>query len=29
MNDQPNTYLCIAPDVRLGKNVKMSKFINL
>ncbi len=29
MSDQPNTYLCIAPDVRLGKNVKMSKFINL
>ena len=22
-------YLCIAPDVRLGKNVKLSKFINL
>lgn len=22
-------YLCIAPDVKLGKNVKMSKFINL
>jgi len=21
-------YLCIAPDVRLGKNVKLSKFIN-
>ena len=24
-----NTYQCIAPDVKLGKNVKMSKFINL
>lgn len=22
-------YLCIAPDVKLGKNVKMSKFINM
>ncbi len=22
-------YLCIAPDVRLGKNVKLSRFINL
>jgi UDP-2-acetamido-3-amino-2,3-dideoxy-glucuronate N-acetyltransferase len=22
-------YLCIAPDVKLGKNIKMSKFINL
>jgi acetyltransferase-like isoleucine patch superfamily enzyme len=22
-------YVCIAPDVKLGKNVKMSKFINL
>jgi len=22
-------YLCIAPDVRLGKDVKLSKFINL
>jgi acetyltransferase-like isoleucine patch superfamily enzyme len=22
-------YLCIAPDVRFGKNVKLSKFINL
>jgi acetyltransferase-like isoleucine patch superfamily enzyme len=22
-------YVCIAPDVRLGKNVKLSKFINL
>ncbi|HVN82664.1 MAG TPA: acyltransferase [Terriglobia bacterium] len=24
-----NTYLCIAPDVRLGKDVKLAKFINL
>jgi acetyltransferase-like isoleucine patch superfamily enzyme len=24
-----NTYQCIAPDVKLGKNVKLSKFINL
>jgi acetyltransferase-like isoleucine patch superfamily enzyme len=24
-----NTFLCIAPDVKLGRNVKMSKFINL
>jgi acetyltransferase-like isoleucine patch superfamily enzyme len=24
-----NSYLCIAPDVRLGENVKLSKFINL
>ena len=24
-----NDHLCIAPDVRLGKNVKLSKFINL
>jgi acetyltransferase-like isoleucine patch superfamily enzyme len=24
-----NEYCCIAPDVKLGKNVKMSKFINL
>jgi acetyltransferase-like isoleucine patch superfamily enzyme len=22
-------YLCVAPDVKLGKNVKLSKFINL
>ena len=26
---QANPYLCIAPDVKLGKNVKFSKFINL
>jgi acetyltransferase-like isoleucine patch superfamily enzyme len=24
-----NNYRCIAPDVRLGRNVKLSKFINL
>lgn len=24
-----NTYLCIAPDVRLGKDVRLSNFINL
>jgi acetyltransferase-like isoleucine patch superfamily enzyme len=24
-----NTYQCIAPDVKLGQNVKLSKFINL
>jgi acetyltransferase-like isoleucine patch superfamily enzyme len=24
-----NTYLCITPDVKLGENVKLSKFINL
>jgi acetyltransferase-like isoleucine patch superfamily enzyme len=24
-----NTYQCIAPDVKLGKNVRMSKFVNL
>jgi acetyltransferase-like isoleucine patch superfamily enzyme len=24
-----NTYLCISDDVKLGKNVKLSKFINL
>ncbi len=25
----PNVYLCIASDVRMGSNVKLSKFINL
>lgn len=25
----PNNYVCVAPDVRLGANVKLSKFINL
>lgn len=25
----PNNYLCISADVKLGKNVKMSKFLNL
>lgn len=24
-----NTYLSVAPDVKLGKDVKLSKFINL
>ena len=24
-----NDYLCVAPDVKLGKNVKLTKFINL
>jgi acetyltransferase-like isoleucine patch superfamily enzyme len=24
-----STHLCIAPDVKLGKNVKLSKFVNL
>jgi acetyltransferase-like isoleucine patch superfamily enzyme len=24
-----NDYLCISPDVRLGQNVKLSKFVNL
>jgi acetyltransferase-like isoleucine patch superfamily enzyme len=24
-----NQYLCIAPDVKLGRNVKLAKFINL
>ena len=24
-----NSYLCISPDVKLGKGVKLSKFINL
>ena len=26
---EPNGHLCIAPDVKIGKNVKFSKFINL
>lgn len=26
---EPNDHLSIAPDVKLGKNVKLSKFINL
>jgi acetyltransferase-like isoleucine patch superfamily enzyme len=26
---QANGYLCIAPDVKVGENVKLSKFINL
>ena len=28
-NDCGSTYLCVAPDVRLGRDVKLSKFINL
>ncbi|MBV9572999.1 MAG: N-acetyltransferase, partial [Acidobacteriales bacterium] len=24
-----DSYICVAPDVKLGKNVKLSKFINL
>lgn len=24
-----NNYLCVAPDVKLGKNVKLAKFVNL
>jgi acetyltransferase-like isoleucine patch superfamily enzyme len=28
-DSQANRNLCIAPDVKLGKNVKLSKFINL
>ncbi len=27
--DSMNEYVCIAPDVKLGRNVKLSKFINL
>jgi acetyltransferase-like isoleucine patch superfamily enzyme len=26
---QEETYVCITPDVKLGKNVRLSKFINL
>ena len=29
MSAQAVDYLCIAPDVKLGENVKLSKFINL
>ena len=28
-NDRDASYLCIAPDVKLGRDVKLSKFINL
>jgi len=28
-NDTRNSYLCIAADVKLGRDVKLSKFINL
>jgi acetyltransferase-like isoleucine patch superfamily enzyme len=27
--DQKDNFLCIAPDVRMGENVKLAKFINL
>jgi acetyltransferase-like isoleucine patch superfamily enzyme len=26
---QPNEYVCVAPSVKLGKDVRLSKFINL
>ncbi len=29
MPSSKNNYVCVAPDVRLGANVKLSKFINL
>ena len=29
MPSSQNSYVCVAPDVRLGANVKLSKFINL
>src|SRR5512136_925715 len=29
MTDSTNPYLAIAPDVRMGSNVRLSKFINL
>ena len=29
MPPSQNNYVCVAPDVRLGANVKLSKFINL
>jgi len=29
MTKQTNEYLCIAPDVQLGENVKLARFINL
>ena len=28
-NDRGNSYVCVAPDVKLGRDVKLSKFINL
>jgi acetyltransferase-like isoleucine patch superfamily enzyme len=28
-SDAENSYLCVAPDVKLGRDVKLSKFINL
>ena len=29
MNQSPQSFVCIAPDVKLGKDVKLAKFINL
>src|SRR5207245_2095776 len=29
VNSRMDSYLCIAPDVKLGRDVKLSKFINL
>ena len=29
MNQTGNDYVCIAPDVKLGSNVRLAKFINL
>src|ERR687897_1758435 len=29
MNQTPETFVCIAPDVKLGKDVRLAKFINL
>lgn len=29
MNGSPREYCCVAPDVKIGANVKLSKFVNL
>jgi acetyltransferase-like isoleucine patch superfamily enzyme len=29
MTESPQSFVCIAPDVKLGKDVKLAKFINL
>jgi acetyltransferase-like isoleucine patch superfamily enzyme len=29
MSENPQPFVCIAPDVKLGKDVKLAKFINL
>ena len=29
MNQSPQSFVCIAPDVKLGRDVKLAKFINL